>query len=190
MPGAAILLHPQLDKGAGARDRTADPAASQKGVDGLHRQEIPGDVADRQQAGGPVRRRDDGVAVGQRRRDRLFQQDVLARAQRRDRDLAVHIVRGGDHDDIHGRIAQQRGPVGMGRAAVAGGKGRDRVGVVAADGCQPRARDLAQRLGVNRAEMARADDAGADLGACALPVRPALRHCRPLPCPAYSAANA
>ena len=58
------------------------------------------------------RRRGHALGVGERRRHRLFAPHVLARFERGDRHRRVQSVRGGDRDDIDGRVGDQRAPVG------------------------------------------------------------------------------
>ncbi len=61
-------------------------------------------VADDQMHLVPLDRRDDGVAIGERQRHRLFQDDVLAVLGSKDRVRRVELVRRGDVDHLDRRI--------------------------------------------------------------------------------------
>ena len=64
--------------------------------------------------GDPVRgarRRRHALGLFQRGRHRLFAPHMLARFERRDRHRRVQGVRGGDRDDLHARVRDQRPPV-------------------------------------------------------------------------------
>jgi len=91
--GDAVQHHPaDLDGQIAAsvhRDDIADPPLVDRllgqGDAGIE----PADVTDHEVAGRLGRRRENLVAVGHRRRHRLFQEHVFAAAQRVDRDVAV-----------------------------------------------------------------------------------------------------
>ena len=73
-------------------------------------------VADDQMGVGPVRGRDDAVAIGKGEGHRLFDEDVLAAGQRRRRLVGVILVRRGDIDRLDAVVVAQRveGLVGRG----------------------------------------------------------------------------
>jgi hypothetical protein len=80
-------------------------------------------MADDQMHVMPLDRRDDGVAIGERQRHRLFQNDVLAVLRSQDRVRRMELVRRGDIDDLDRGIRDQHLHVGIGPRVVVAGEG-------------------------------------------------------------------
>ena len=77
----------------------------------------------------PLDRRDDRVAVGERQRHRLFQDDVLAVLGGKLGMRGVKLVRGGDVDRLDRGIGHQLLHVGIGPRIVVAGEGLARAGM-------------------------------------------------------------
>ena len=87
----------RADPGNGDRE---DVLAAQRVLDRLHGGIEALDMADHQGHAGPARRRDDGVAFLDRRRDRLFDQHVNAARDAGQRQIAVQVRGRGDGDGV------------------------------------------------------------------------------------------
>ena len=74
-----------------------------------------------------LHRRDDGVAVGERQRHRLFQDDVLAVLGRHDGVRRVELVRRRDVDHLDRRVGAQLLHVGVGAGVEVAGEGLARA---------------------------------------------------------------
>ena len=74
-------------------------------------------------------RGDDGVAVGERQRHRLFQNDVLAVLGRENGVRLMELMRGGDIDHLDRRIGAERADVVIGLGVEIAREGRARRGV-------------------------------------------------------------
>ena len=81
-------------------------------------------------------RRDDGVAVRERQRHRLFQDDVLAVLGRHDGVRRVELVRRRDVDDLDRRVGGELLHVGVGRGIEVAGEGLARAGMRIGGGAQ------------------------------------------------------
>ena len=119
-------------------------------------------VADHEMHLVALHRRDDGVAVGQRQRHRLFQDDVLAVLGRKRRVRRMKLVRGGDVDDVDLGIGHQLSDVGIGPGVEVAGEGFARPGIGIGRGPQHETRMGRRGMHHHRASHAEAGDAEPD----------------------------
>ena len=119
-------------------------------------------VADDQMHLVALDRGDDGVALGERERHRLFQDDVLAVLGGEHRMLGVELVRRGDVDDLHSRVADQHPHVLIGPGVVVAGEGLARPRMRIGGGGEHEVRMGGGGMHHHGAGHAEADDAEAD----------------------------
>ena len=98
------------ESGAHPRDR-ADVAAGDRVARGDERGREPQVVRRHQQHTGVGRGREHGVGLGDRARDRLFDENVLAGLGRGDRHLGVERVRRADRDRVDVVVIEHRAPI-------------------------------------------------------------------------------
>jgi hypothetical protein len=110
----------------------------------------------------PLSRRDDGVAIGQRQRHRLFQDDVLAMLGGEDGVRRVELVRRGDIDHLNRGIGAELFHIGIGLRVVIAGEGLARLRMRIGGGFQHEPGMSRGGMHHHRAGHAEADDAEPD----------------------------
>ena len=157
---AAEAAPPEVDR---ARQRAANPAGRDLGLEPPPERRKPQLVADGDCAATATAGLDDGVAVGQRRRQRLFDQDVPPGLERRQGDLGVEDVRGDDVDDVELQVGagEHRLPTDDRRHAQLGLGAAGRLGRRDGDRGQLGARRVTDRVGMAGAPASTPDQAEA-----------------------------
>jgi hypothetical protein len=115
----------------------------------------------------------DRVRVAQVVRDRLLTEDVLVALGCLAHDLEVEVRGQRDDDSLDGVIIEQRPVVGVAARATRAGNLLDRAGIGVADRDELCLRHHGDRLGVELAHPAQADDPNADRSHPHPPLRPA-----------------
>ncbi len=104
--GHEVLVHFEAKMG-----EQADRVALEKLVDEADGRTLDVIIAEYGDAAGGARRRRHALGLVERRRHRLFAPHMLASFERRDRHRGVQGVGGGDRNDFHARVRDQRAPV-------------------------------------------------------------------------------
>ena len=152
---AARALHARLDA-----EHVAQVARIHEMLDQQEVAVEPAVLMDGEELARFVRRGDHFLKIGGAERDGLFGYDVLAVAQRVDRDLLVHVVGRGDHDHVDPRVAQQLFARRVGADALVP-RSLLRFGVDVERADQFDAVDLLHLAGMEAAHAAVADDGAA-----------------------------